>query len=149
MKAVPCILALAGVLSGCGLVSGPGADVPRGAYHLATVDGNALPFTMRDDEEVGRWVLRADTIVIHGGGKAERRRVIEVTGSVHMADTVMRTAHQTDYRVSGSRIEVGFFDCPINALCTPFASGEIRPGGFSLHVGLVTFTALGIYVRSP
>lgn len=45
------------------------------------------------------------------------------------------------------RIEVGFFDCPVNALCTPFATGELIDRGFRLQVGFVLFTAVGTYRR--
>lgn len=149
MRAVLSGLLLLGALGGC-LDMGPGRDVPRGAYALASVDGSALPFVMRDDAEVGRWTLRADTIFIRGGGRAERIRFVEVSGSTFQADTVMEVRHETNYRVlEDDRIEVGFFDCPINALCTPFATGAIIPGGFTLTVGMVTFAAVGVYLKAP
>lgn len=147
LAAVGCIGALA-ALAGCGEF-GPGADVPRGAYGLESVDGGALPFVMRDDAEVGRWVLLADTLFVLGGGKAKYHRVTEVTGSSFMADTVMDQRGETNYRLVDGRIEVGFFDCPINALalCTPFKTGELIDRGFRLQVGFVLFTAVGTYRR--
>lgn len=145
LTAVAGIGALA-VLAGCGEF-GPGADVPRGAYGLESVNGGALPFVMRDDAEAGRWVLRADTIFVLGGGRAGYHRITEVTGSSFMADTVMDQRGETNYRLVDGRIEVGFFDCPVNALCTPFKTGELIDRGFRLQVGFVLFTAVGTYRR--
>ena len=145
-RVMACALAL---LTGCGLGFGPGPDLPKGAYVLQSVDGNALPFTMRDDEEVGRWVLHADTLFILGGGRAEWRRVIEVTGSTFQADTIMDSRNETTYRVVDDRVDVGFFDCPINAVCNRFKTGEIIPGGFTLPMGLIMTSGTGVYLRTP
>lgn len=139
-------LAALALLVGCGVL-GPGPDVPRGAYGLESVDGAALPFVLRDDDEVGRWVLHADTLRVLGGGRAEYHWIVEVTGSAYMADTVMDQRGETSYRLVDGRFEVGFFDCPINALCTPYKTGELISGGFRLQVGMITFTSMGTYRR--
>lgn len=54
---------------------------------------------------------------------------------------------ETNYRLVEGRIEVGFFDCPINALYTPFKTGDLIDGGFRLQVGMVVFTSFGTYRR--
>jgi len=141
-------LLLLGALSGC-LDMGPGRDIPRGAYALSSVDGNPVPIVIRDDDEVGRWILRADTIFIHGGGRAERRRLVEVTGSPLQPDALMDGRQETSYRVLDGIIEIGFVDCPINAICTAFSTGEIMSDGFTLTVGLITSSGAGIYRRVP
>jgi hypothetical protein len=138
----------AAAMTACGNF-GPRSDLPRGAYVLESVGGSALPFTLRDDAEAGRWVLHADTLLVLGGGKAENRRVIEVTGSTLQRDSVRHSIRQTEYRLVDGQLEVGSFDCPMYVSCTQFKMGEIIPGGFCLPVGLVTFSAMGVYRRAP
>lgn len=139
-------LVLAAALVACGEF-GPGSDLPPGAYALESVDGQDLPFVLQDDDEVGLWVLHADTVFVLGGGKAERRRVIELTGSMYQADTVMNDRHETNYRFVDDQLQVGYFDCPPNALCTPIPTGDIIPDGFTLHVWYSQPQGIGFFRR--
>jgi hypothetical protein len=141
------LLLLGAAIAGCGDF-GPGTDLPRGAYVLESVNGNALPFVIEDDAELGRWVLHADTMFVRGGGRAERRRRIEVTGSRFLGDTVMQERWETTYRLVNGRLEVGYFECPINAICTAIVTGEIVPNGFRLPVGLVISAGDGVFRRA-
>ena len=140
------LLVPVGLLIGCG--TEPRSDLLPGAYVLETVEGSALPVVLQDDAEVGRWVLHADTIFILGAGRAERRRVVQVTGNDYMADTLMNDRRETNYRLTNGILEVGYFSCPPNALCTAIPAGSLLPDGFTLDVGLLGGPPSGMFRRA-
>ncbi|HEV2149228.1 MAG TPA: hypothetical protein VGR37_17635 [Longimicrobiaceae bacterium] len=125
------LLRLAAALA-CGLVAacdgGPGAPVQpplTGTYVLQTVNGRALPHTLSSDA-TERYLLLAETIAFDASGSAARERTIREVRSDARRNTTYTTLIEAEYRLAGTRIEVGWFrPCPPNANCIGNDVGQV------------------------
>jgi hypothetical protein len=61
----------------------------------------------------------------------------------------MDERRETNYRLMNGTLEVGYFTCPPNALCTAIPTGALLPDGFVLHVGLLGGPPVGMFRRDP
>jgi hypothetical protein len=67
-----------------------------------------------------------DTIEFDGAGTAVRALRIRRAGSIHEVDTVYDLRRAMEYRLDGTRIEIGSFrPCPIDAICVANDTGRV------------------------
>lgn len=117
--------ACAAVLAASACREGTAPSAAAGTYVLREIAGVALPVTYYSAPD-GTYAVVADTIELDGSGGAYRTFLVEVTRSIYHADTVYGARHPAQYRVDGTRIEIGSFQpCPDNAICAANDTGQL------------------------
>ena len=120
-------------LQACQDTTVPGGTA--GTFALRDIASTALPVTYYSGTD-GTYTVLADTIELDGAGNVNRTFLIRRTASIYGADTVYRNRGVQEYRLDGTRIEIGSFKpCPPDALCAAndtgrFYGGVMRLGSF-------------------
>ena len=105
----------------CRSATAPGAEA--GTYVLRSVAETSAMFE-------GMPIVVADTIVLDGAGRAERRQVL---GSTARAHGFAAALDQQPYRLAGVRITLGNLDpCGPAANCLPTEFGTVAGGVLTL-----------------
>jgi hypothetical protein len=110
----------------------PELGFSAGTYVLRGIADAALPVTYHAGTD-GTYSVVADTIELDGTGKAHRTFLVQVAGSAYQADALLGGRYPQEYRIDGTRFEIGSFrPCPANAICAANDTGRFIAGRLTL-----------------
>ena len=137
MRSRSLIFAACGIFAlACHSSTEPTFGTAIGRFVATTLDVHALPAKL-DSSATGFTALVADTLELDGDGGARRAFTVRSVDQSTGAETVHHVSLQLEYRVNGSRIEVGFFGpCAADAVCLANDVGVVTPVSVSLSTHL-------------